>query len=95
MDLDDIRMRVNKLKEAQENDQKDVKTMELLLLWDFVKDIAKNGIEEHKKIAEYMVSSGIKSVVQRDMIEDHIWDKPFSSFAEFESALKSDDIHQI
>ncbi len=36
MDLDDIRMRVNKLKEAQENEQKDVKTMELFLLWDFV-----------------------------------------------------------
>ena len=93
MDQDDIRIRVNKLKEAQENKQKDAKTMELLLLWDFVKYIAENVIEEHKKIAEYMVSSDIKSVDQRDFVNDQIWNKPFASFAEFESALKSNDAH--
>ena len=90
MELDNIRVRVNNLKDAQKNDRKDVNTMELLLLWDFVKDIAENGIEEHKKIAEYIVSSGIKSVGQRELINNHIWHKPFASFAEFENALKSE-----
>ena len=94
MELDNIRVRVNKLKESQERDQKDVKDMELLLLWEFVKDIAENGIKEHKKIAEYLLSSGIKSVHQSDLIDDNLWKRPFTSFAEFKGALKIDNAHQ-
>ena len=94
MELDNSRVRVNKLKESQERDQKDVKEMELLLLWDFVKDIAENGIEKQKKIAEFLLSSGIKSVHQIDLVDNSLWKRPFTSFAEFENALKSEDIHQ-
>ena len=94
MELDEIRLRVNMLKESKEKDQKDVKDIELLLLWDFVKSIAESGIKGQKRIAEYLLSSGIKSVGQRELINNQIWNKPFASFAEFENALKSEDIHQ-
>ena len=36
MEFDGLKLRIDDLKEAQKRDQKDVKTMELFLLWDFV-----------------------------------------------------------
>ena len=92
--MDDIRLRVNKLKEGKEKDHKDVKDIELRLLWDFVKGIAENGIKGQKKIAEFLLSSGIKSVHQIDLVDNNLWKRPFTSFAEFKGALKVDDAHQ-
>jgi hypothetical protein len=94
MELDEIRLRVNMLKESKEKDQEGVKDIELLLLWDFVKSIAESGIKGQKRIAEYLLSSGIKSVHQIDLIDDHLWKRPFTSFAEFKGALQIDDAHQ-
>jgi len=94
MELDEIRFRVNMLKEGKEKDHRDIKDIELLLLWDFVKSIAENGIKGQKKIAEFLLSSGIKSVHQIDLVDDHFWKRPFTSFAEFKGALKIDDAHQ-
>ena len=87
MQLDDIRSRVDELKRAQENGARNVAVMELLLLWDFVRNIADLQIEKQSDIAKYILSSGIKSVDRRDLMGDPYWRKPFGSIDEFRDAL--------
>ena len=89
MELDELKIRVDSIKQAQKKGHGDLMTKELLLLWDFVQSIAENGIDGSKKLAHYLVSSGIKSVSPKDPIEVHDWKKPFASFAEFEDAVGS------
>lgn len=90
MELDELKNRVDNLKEAQEKGHGGLNSKELLLLWEFVQSISDNGSDEHKKLADYLMSSGIKSVGQGAQIEDHKWKKPFTSFAEFESAVSNE-----
>ena len=90
MELDELKNRVDSLKRAKEKGHGDLMTRELLLLWDFVQTISDKSIDGHKNLAEYLLSSGIKSVSTKDLIENHDWKKPFASFAEFEDAVNSE-----
>ena len=91
MELDELKNKVDSLKRTKENGHGNLRTKkELLLLWDFVQSIADNGIEEHKKLADYLITSGIKSVGPNALIDDRFCRKLFSSFAEFENAVNSE-----
>jgi hypothetical protein len=90
MELDELKNRVDSLKQAQEKSRSSAKALELELLWDYVRIVAESGSGLHKKIAELIMSSGIKSAGQGDSITNHNRKKPFTSFAEFESAVSSE-----
>jgi hypothetical protein len=87
MELDDIRLMVNELKEAQERGSRNAAAMELLLLWAFVGSIAPKARREHSEMAKYMMSSGIKSVDRKNLAGDLFWRKPYESVAEFKEAV--------
>ena len=87
MEYHELKNRVHSLKQAQKRGHGDLMSKELLLLWDFVQSIADNDIEEHKKLADYLITSGIKSVGPNALIDDRFCKKPFASFAEFENAV--------
>jgi hypothetical protein len=87
MQLDDIRLMVNELKEAQERGARNAAAMELLLLWAFVGSIAQKSCREHSEMAEYMMSSGIRTVDRKDLVGDLFWRKPYESVAEFKDAV--------
>ena len=87
MQLDDIRLKVNELKEAQERGSRNAAAMELLLLWDFVESIAQKACQGQSEMAKYMMLSGIKSVDCKDLAGDLFWRRPFESVAEFKDAI--------
>jgi hypothetical protein len=87
MQLDDIRLMVNELKEAQERGSRNAAAMELRLLWAFVGSTAQKACRELSEMAEYMMSSGIKSVDRKDLAGDLFWRKPYESVAEFKDAV--------
>ena len=89
MQLDDIRLMVNELKEAQERGSRNAAAMELLLLWEFVGSIAQKACRELSEMAEYMMSSEIKSVDRKDLAGDLFWRKPYESVAEFKDAVRN------
>ena len=87
MQLDDIRLKVNELKEAQERGSRNAASMELLLLWGFVESIAQKACQGQSEMAEYMMSSGIKSVDRKDLAGDLFWRRPYESVAEFKDSI--------
>ena len=87
MELDDIRLMVTELKEAQERGSRNAAAMELLLLWAFVGSIAPKARRKHSEMAKYMMSSGIKSVDRKSLAGDLFWRKPYESVAEFKDAV--------
>jgi hypothetical protein len=87
MKLYDIRLTVNELKEAQERGSRNAAAMELFLLWAFVGSIAQKACRELSEMAEYMMSSGIKSVDRKDLAGDLFWRRPYESVAEFKDAV--------
>ena len=88
MQLDDIRLKVNELKEAQERGSRNAAAMELLLLWGFVESIAQKACQGQSEMAGYMMSSGIKSVDRKDLAAgDLFWRRPYESVAEFKDSI--------
>ncbi|MGA9264332.1 MAG: hypothetical protein WBV95_20385 [Desulfobacterales bacterium] len=62
MELQEIKARVETVREAQKIKSTDAKAAEITLLWDFVSDIAKNSGAYERDKAKYLICSGIKSV---------------------------------
>ena len=87
MELDDIRLRVSEVKAIQERGSRNAAAMELLLLWGFVESIAQKACQGQSEMAEYMMSSGIKSVDRKDLAGDLFWRRPYESVAEFKDSV--------
>jgi hypothetical protein len=62
LELQEIKARVETVREAQKIKSTDAKAAEITLLWDFVSDIAKNSGAYERDKAKYLICSGIKSV---------------------------------
>ena len=62
MELQEIKIRVETVRNAQKIKSTDAKAAEIALLWDFVSDIAANCGSYERDKAKYLLCSGIKSV---------------------------------
>lgn len=62
MELQEIKARVETVRNAQKIKSTDAKASEIALLWDFVTDIAENCGSYERNKAKYLLCSGIKSV---------------------------------
>ena len=62
MELQEIKARVETVRNAQKIKSTDAKASEIALLWDFVSDIAENCGSYERNKAKYLLCSGIKSV---------------------------------
>ena len=62
MELQEIKVRVETVREAQKMKSADAKVVEIALLWDFVSDIAESSGSYERNKAKYLLCSGIKSV---------------------------------
>ena len=62
MDLQEIKARVETVREAQKTKSTDAKASEIALLWDFVSDIAESSGSYERNKAKFLLCSGIKSL---------------------------------
>jgi len=62
LELQEIKARVETVRNAQKIKSTDAKASEIALLWDFVTDIAENCGSYERNKAKYLLCSGIKSV---------------------------------
>ena len=62
LELQEIKARVETVREAQKIKSADAKASEIALLWDFVSDIAESSGSYERDKAKFLLCSGIKSV---------------------------------
>ena len=62
LELQEIKARVEIVREAQKIKSTDAKASEIALLWDFVSDIAESSGSYERDKAKFLLCSGIKSV---------------------------------
>jgi hypothetical protein len=62
VELQEIKIRVETVREAQRMKSADAKAAEIALLWDFVSDIAESSGSYERDKAKFLLFSGIKSV---------------------------------
>jgi len=62
LELQEIKARVETVREAQKTKSTDAKASEIALLWDFVSDIAESSGSYERDKAKFLLCSGIKSV---------------------------------
>jgi hypothetical protein len=62
LELQEIKARVETVREAQKIKSTDAKASEIALLWDFVSDIAESSGSYERDKAKFLLCSGIKSV---------------------------------
>jgi hypothetical protein len=62
LELQELKARVETVREAQKIKSTDAKASEIALLWDFVSDIAESSGSYERNKAKFLLCSGIKSV---------------------------------
>jgi hypothetical protein len=62
LELQELKARVETVREAQKIKSTDAKASEIALLWDFVSDIAESSGSYERDKAKFLLCSGIKSV---------------------------------
>jgi hypothetical protein len=62
LELQELKARVETVREAQKIKSTDAKASEIALLWDFVSDIAESSGSYERDKARFLLCSGIKSV---------------------------------
>lgn len=62
LELQELKVRVETVREAQKIKNIDAKASEIALLWDFVSDIAESSGSYERNKAKFLLCSGIKSV---------------------------------
>jgi hypothetical protein len=62
LELQELKVRVETVREAQKIKNTDAKASEIALLWDFVSDIAESSGSYERNKAKFLLCSGIKSV---------------------------------
>jgi hypothetical protein len=62
LELQELKVRVETVRDAQKIKNTDAKAAEIALLWDFVSDISESSGSYERDKAKYLLCSGIKSV---------------------------------